>query len=105
MMLNIQVLLPIHHVPVRHSRSLFLATVPHGRENNECRLAGGLEETKEGPNDNQAGKVGACGGAGKDGTPCNDAEAQILCDGNTSDDPVLWVFHDQDTNVDTSRQP
>ena len=41
----------------------------------------------------------------EDGTPEHDVHAEVLCDWNSLNDPILWILYDQYGEVDASRKP
>lgn len=81
----------VHHVPVRHAGGLLFTAVPHSREDDKGGLAGGLEDTEEGADGDEAGHVGRGGVAAEDDGPGDDAEGEVLGYGDSGDDVVLAV--------------
>lgn len=95
----------VHHVPVGDGVGLLLTLVPHGREQDKGRLTAGLEDTQQRADNHQAGEVVAGRVESQDHTPQANVDAEVFADGNALDDPVGWVFDDQDSDVDTGGEP
>lgn len=93
------------NLPPGNTVSLFLTSIPHGRDDNKRRLAYGLEETEQSSDGNEASEVFAGSVAGENGAPCDDTEREVLRYGHAGDEPVLRVFDDEDRDVDTGREP
>jgi hypothetical protein len=84
---------------------LFLTTVPNRRQDDKAWLASGLEDTEECSHDDKACKVFAGGMTSQAGSPGNDAEGEVFCNGDSGDEPVLRVLDDEDGEVDTGCKP
>lgn len=95
----------IGNLPICNSRCLFLATIPHARQNNETWLTSRLKDTEQRSDDDEASKVLASCMAGQRNTPAHNAEAEIFGNRNLRDDVVLRVFDNKDGDVDTGRKP
>lgn len=95
----------MENLPVRNTSGLFLSTIPHAREDDKGRLARRLEDAEERAGNDEAGKVLAGGVAGERGAPGDDAEAEVLCYGDTGEDVVLGVLDDENGEVNTCCEP
>lgn len=95
----------VHHVPVGNSGSLLLALEPHTGQNNESRLACCLKNSQKNSADQDAGKVGCNGVACQNSPPADNVEGEVLCNGNSRNDPVCRIFDNEDRDVDTSDEP